>query len=289
MLDTVQGTTLQDAFAPVRPTQGILLVHGITGTTTEMRWLARYFQVHEYRVSVPLLPGHGAGHRELLATTRHDWLNGVRRAFDALAATCDSVLIVGLCGGGLLSVLLAAEDQRVQGLIVLSADLGFRAPGPASPWTRVLLPLASRVPLLRRYGYWTQRPPYGLKDPRLQRRITRSVAGSRQGQTAEYGTFRTYVGTIDEMKRLHEDVQRQAGHVSCPTLIMHSVEDTLFTIRNAALLYRSLGSPDKTMTLVTGCDHVMTVDVTKDQIAEQIALFARRVIPWRDRKPADVC
>ena len=256
---------------------GVLLVHGITGTPAEMRPLAKHLERLGYRVAAPLLPGHGAGQRELLSTTRHNWLVGVRQDFNALASTCNRVVIVGLCGGGLLNVLLAAEDRRVAGLVVLSPDLGYTTPGPSSPWTRFLFPMARRIPLLRRYGYWTERPPYGLKDPRLQRLLTRSISSSKRGQTAEYGTFRTYVGTIDQMHHLHDDVKRAAGRVTCPALVMHSLEDTLFTIRNAALLYSLLGSADKTVELLDGTDHVMTVDLRKDHVAQRTGAFIERL------------
>ena len=301
------------------PVDGVLLLHGVTGTPMEMKPLARYLEQRGYRVAVPLLPGHGAGHRALLATTRHDWLDGARRALRELAAACDHIVLVGLCGGGLLNVLLAADDpaigprpwpgaqlavhhsvrgrdvrptrgvgtgatglpvglhQRIAGLVVLSPDLGFRAPGPATPWTRILLPLAYRVPLLKRHGYWTERPPYGLKDPRLQERITRAIVAAKQGQTVEYGTFRMYVGTIYEMEQLHEAARHRASAVTCPALIMHSVEDSLFTIRNATLLYGLLGSQDKTVELVTGCDHVITVDLQKRSVAQAVDRFVQRV------------
>ena len=256
---------------------GFLLVHGVTGTPTEMRPLARHLERLGYRVAAPLLSGHGAGHRRLLATTRHDWLDGVRRTFNDLAAACDRVVLVGLCGGGLLNVLLAAERQDVAGVVVLAPDLGFRKPGPATPWTRVLLPLAYRTPWLRRHGYWTEGPPYGLKDPRLQQLITKAIAAANAGQTDAYGTFRTYVGTIREMDDLQAEVRRRAGAVRCPALVMHSVEDSLLTIRNATVLYQLLGSRDKAVELLTDCDHVLTMDLQREHVARRIAAFAHRV------------
>lgn len=265
--------------APARPATsvGVVLIHGVTGMPTEMRPLARHLQSLGYQVETPQLPGHGAGHRQLWATTWRDWLTGARSAFAQLSAECDDVMVVGLCGGGLLGTLLAAEDPRVKGLVVLSPDLGLRIPGPAKPWTRVLMPVASRIPLLRRYGYWTEKPPYGLKDPRLQELVTRSIAASKRGHTTEYGTFRTCVAAMDEMIRLQAEVRRRAASVRCPTRILHSVEDTMFSIRNATVLYSLLGTSDKSIRLITGCDHVMTVDLRKDDVARDVGAFIARL------------
>ena len=146
---------------------GIFLIHGLTGSPTEMAPVEKALRRAGYQTAVPLMAGHGAGHRELLATTWPQWRDGLRRDLRDFAQRCDEVIIVGLCVGGLLGLLLAADEKSVRGVVSLSPDLGFRLPS-GMPWTRVLLPLAFRVPLLRRYGYWTQTPPYGLKNPRLQ-------------------------------------------------------------------------------------------------------------------------
>lgn len=270
---------------------GVLLVHGLTGSPTEMAPLEKTLRRAGYRTAVPLLAGHGAGHQELLATTWQDWRDGLRRELTELARTCDEVVIVGLCVGGLLGLLLAAEEERVQGLVCLSPDLGFRVPGPAMPWTRVLLPVAYHVPWLRRHGYWTQKPPYGVKNPKLQQRIAKAVAASVQGQTKEFGTFRTYVGTMRELKRLQHAVMKRLPHVRCPTLLIHSVEDSLFSTRNTTVMYRALGSLKKELVLITGCDHVITVDLRKDEVAGRVAGFlaGRHGASVEDEKTDEEC
>lgn len=226
-----------------------------------------------YQTAVPLIAGHGAGHKELLATTWEDWREGLRSDLRKLAETCDEVVIAGLCVGGLLGAVLAAEEEKVRGFVSLAPDLNFRVPGPMMPWTRFLLPAALRVPWLRRHGYWAQKPPYGIKNPRLQQRIAKAVAASTQGQTQEYGTFRTYVGTIRELNRLRNEVMRILGNIKCPVLMVHSFEDSMFSIRNVTVMYSQLGSSRKEVSLITGCDHVLTVDLRRDEVAARILNF----------------
>ena len=252
---------------------GVLLIHGLTGSPTEMSPLDKALRRAGYRTAVPLIAGHGAGHEELLATTWQDWRDGLRRDLHELARTCDAVIIVGLCVGGLLGVLLAADEEKVQGLVSLSPDLNFRVPGPGTPWTRFLLPLAYRVPWLMRHGYWTQKPPYGLQHPRLRRRVANAVAESVRGQTKDFGTFRMYAGTFLQLERLQETTRQHLPRVHCPALVMHSFEDSLFSIRNATVMYHRLGSLKKELALITGCDHVMTVDWRKEDVARRVIRF----------------
>ncbi len=252
---------------------GIFLIHGLTGSPTEMAPLDKILRRAGYQTAVPLIAGHGAGHKELLATSWQDWLESLRRDLRQLARNCDAVVVVGLCVGGLLGLLLAAEEEKVEGLVSLAPDFNFRVPGPMMPWTRFLLPVALHVPWLRRHGYWAQHPPYGVKNPRLQQRIAKAVAASNQGQTKDYGTFRTYVGTIRELNRLRDEAMRALCRVTCPTLMVHSFEDSMFSIRNVTVMYSQLASPRKEVALVTGCDHVLTVDLRRNEVAGRILRF----------------
>ena len=52
---------------------GILFVHGFTGTPASMRPFAHYFNERGYRVSVPLLPGHGTKWQDLNEVHWSQW------------------------------------------------------------------------------------------------------------------------------------------------------------------------------------------------------------------------
>jgi len=250
---------------------GILLLHGLTGMPSEMRPLERHLQAQGYSVSVPLLPGHGGTHRELLATTWSDWVTGARAACGELAARCDTVVVAGLSMGALLATLLAVDDARVAGIVLLSPTL--RYDGPSIPWTRRLLPLAHVVPGADRLFYWTEKPPYGLRDERLQRLVTRAVKAARRGEHTEYGLFRTYVGSVRELNRMVRLVRRRAGAVRCPALVLHSREDTITSGANAEEMHALLGSAEKSIRWLSGCDHVLTVDLQKHVVARAITDF----------------
>src|ERR1700686_647485 len=63
---------------------GVLLIHGLTGMPNEMRPIGRALERLGCQVSVPMLPGHGEGQKELLATGWKDWLQGTREALNEL-------------------------------------------------------------------------------------------------------------------------------------------------------------------------------------------------------------
>ena len=262
-----------------RPVSAVLL-HGLTGVPSEMRPVARHLTRLGYKVETPLLPGHGATHRELLRTTWRDWLNGAREAVRQASAESGPVVVAGLSMGALAAVLLAAEEESascVAGIVLLSTTL--RYDGSSIPATRMFLPLAHLFPFLGRFFYWTERPPYGLRDERLQRLITKSIEAANRGETTQYGLFRTYVGALRELTLMAREVRRQAGRVRCPALVMHSLEDTVTSVDNAHEIHRLLGSREKGIHWLSGCDHVITVDLCKRDVARVVGEFAARVAP----------
>ena len=175
---------MQDELCRLHPTDpririGVLVIHGMTGTPLEMRPVSRFLKRQGYRVVVPLLRGHGAGHQELLATTWRDWLAGVREEADTLCAECDQVFVVGLSASALLATLVAADNSRISGVVLISPHLGFWRPENL-PWNHFLLPYAMRIPFLRRHAWWTEKPPYGIKDVRMQKKIERAIEASKK-------------------------------------------------------------------------------------------------------------
>lgn len=255
-----------------RATTGVLLLHGLTGTPAEMRPVARTLVRLGCTVETPLLPGHGGTHGELLATGWLDWLGGARRAANELAQRCDTLVVAGLSMGALLATLLAADDPRISGIALLSPTLRFD--GSSISWTRWLLPLAQVLPFAGRTFYWSERPPYGLRDERLQRLVTRAIKAAHRGETTQYGLFRTYVGSILELNRMIREVRRRAGAVRCPALVLQSLEDTITSARNATEIYERIGSTHKRLHWLTGCDHVLTLDLQKHEVARTVSEFA---------------
>lgn len=250
---------------------GVLLVHGLTGAPSELRPVAKYLTQMGCIVECPLVPGHGGSHKDLLATGWKDWIAGVKAALDRLSEQCDHVVIGGLSMGALLSAMACLNNPKVSGLIMMSTTLSYD--GRASSPLQVLLPLVDWVPFLGTHTYWTEEPPYGLKDERLQRMITKQVEAVKRGESADFGLFRTYSGSLRQLHKLVHQVRKRAGDITVPALIIHSLEDSMTTYKNAIEMCSLLGSQEKDLVLLGGCDHVITLDLRKREVANQVGNF----------------
>ncbi|MBA3528603.1 MAG: alpha/beta fold hydrolase, partial [Propionibacteriaceae bacterium] len=101
--------------------EGVLLIHGFTGSPWSMRAWAEHLESDGFRVAVPRLPGHGTSWQELSITQWQDWYACVERELAQLRKTCERVLVCGLSMGGGLALLLAERHcEDVSGLVLVN-------------------------------------------------------------------------------------------------------------------------------------------------------------------------
>jgi len=104
--------------------KAVLLVHGMTGSPYEMRYLARRLHKVGFTVKAPYLAGHGTTLEDIKKTTWQDWYRTVADAFAELRDKHTAVAVSGLCTGAVLSLYLAYEMKgAVAGLSLLSTTL----------------------------------------------------------------------------------------------------------------------------------------------------------------------
>jgi carboxylesterase len=145
--------TIDELLGPVgfierKGSVGVLLVHGLTGTPTEMKQFGKVIARKGFTVACPELAGHCATIEALSATKWHDWYLSIEAAFDALKAECDHVFVAGLSMGALIALLLAAKKgNQVAGVILLSTTFFYDGWNVPKFKQAFLLPLVLYTPL----------------------------------------------------------------------------------------------------------------------------------------------
>ena len=97
---------------------GVLLLHGLTATTAEVRPLAKQFHDAGFTVSGVLLPGHGTTPENLNETSRTEWLGASEKAYLELKEKCSQIFVGGESAGALLALHLASEHSEINGLLL---------------------------------------------------------------------------------------------------------------------------------------------------------------------------
>ncbi len=131
---------------------GFLLIHGLGGTPTEMRLVARALHRAGRTVHCPQLAGHCAGEAELLATGWRDWSRSVVDELERMRGLCDTVIVGGLSMGAVLAMHVAAvRPDAVNGLALYAPTLWYD--GWSIPRYAFLLKWLINTPAGRRYSF----------------------------------------------------------------------------------------------------------------------------------------
>jgi carboxylesterase len=119
--------------------QGVLLIHGFTATTAEVRPLGKFLHASGYTVSGLLLPGHGTSPTEANRYSWLDWADSVDQAHRQLQQNCQRVIIGGESMGALLSLFQASIAPEIERILVYAPALKLRS-RLANPVAHLLAP-----------------------------------------------------------------------------------------------------------------------------------------------------
>lgn len=252
-----------DEIVPGDARFGVLLIHGLTGSSAEMLPVAEVL-VGRYPLWVARVAGHDTTVGELALTSWRDWYASAERGLDALSGVASRIVVVGLSMGAMLAIRLAtAHPERVAGIGLLSPAVALRR-----PWARRL-----RVPLRALAALDARVPP-------LQRLLARSVATKGNSDIADLAVRSTHPGYRQVPLRALLNLlvlQRLAWHaapaVTQPALVMHAIHDHTCPIEAARLLFARLSSATKRMVELAECFHVVTVDCERARVVTELERF----------------
>ncbi|MFD1397401.1 alpha/beta hydrolase [Kroppenstedtia eburnea] len=229
---------------------GILLVHGFTGTPSEMRPLGQFLKEKGYTVHAPLLVGHGTTPEEMEKTAWPDWWKSVLEAYDRLQeeGNVRQILAVGLSMGGAL-VLNLARTRPLAGVVPLCAPV----------WLR-----DKRHHLAGTFR-WVQRyhKRGGGKLPHIEEHLV------------PYD--RTPLKCISSLNGLIRHVRRNLSEVEAPALIIQSKLDETVDPNSAEYIYKHISSREKQLQWYDKSSHIITLDKERERLFNEIDAFAGRV------------
>ncbi|HWR37910.1 MAG TPA: alpha/beta fold hydrolase [Patescibacteria group bacterium] len=235
-------------FLPGSRPDGVLLVHGFTGSPSEMRLIGEYLNRAGYPVLAPRLAGHGTTVEEMARTDWRHWYASVVDGYRVLSGHCRQIHLVGLSMGGLLALKLGRE-----------------------------LPV-SRVACLS--------APVYINDSRLRflpfYRLFRSYAPKRRrvlpGVDPRYLVHydRTPLRCVASLLDLIRDVTRLLPKFSAPLLVVQSQGEHTVKPESAQYIYDQAGSQEKELCWLQKSGHLITLDTERETVFTRVLEFLRR-------------
>ncbi len=247
--------------------KGVILVHGLTGSPAEMKYVAKHLHKMGFTVYAPTLAGHCMDKEALLATTYEDWLESVRTSVFLMRPDVDEIHIAGICVGGALALVLAAQEDFIRSVTVYSP--AFRYDGWNTPFYYSLsyysINIIGRIPLLNRIGF-EETHPYGFKSDRV-RQIIMSREGAIEGTLPDFPIKALY-----ENYSLMSALEKALPSIKTPTLLIHAREDDISHPRNSYEIQK-LHSGECRIELLENSYHMIHVDQERQKVAYMTADF----------------
>ncbi len=227
------------------------MVHGFGDTPQTLHYLAGKLNAMGYRVSVPLLPGHGTDPQDFFASTAEEWIFAARARLADLLKESRSVSVVGLSMGAAIAVILAAEFSDIPSVVLLSPYLA------VPRFLRMVAALHGVVDPI--FGPLNARHPDSILDP------------DERAENAGYGVVTA--GAIRQLCRVVKQATAALGLVQSPALLIQSVDDPRIAPEVGADTLARLGSVEKQLLWIKGAGHIITVDYGRERVLSETAAW----------------
>ena len=266
----------------------VMLLHGLTGSPTELGYIAYHLQYRgRYPVRCPRLVNHGQPLSVLAQTSWQQLYDSAKEAFmDARQesrARNVPLVIGGLSLGAVLCLMLAAEfPEDVAGVACLSPTLFYD--GWNVPWVHKLIPLMDFTPL-KYFAYFREDEPFGLRDEVLRGKIAAQYNKSsihESGHSSSLGYAHFPVRLFCEMRHLISRCKRILPDVACPVLLVQAEHDDMTSPRNSRYIFDHIGSTWRELVMLKESYHVITADLERATVAAHLQRFCESVIEMRD-------
>jgi carboxylesterase len=227
---------------------GILLLHGFTATTAEVRPLAKALHARGFTVSGPVLPGHNTYPEDINNYSWHDWVSTVEKAYRELVSRCEQVFVGGESTGGLLALYLATFHPEVSGVLTYAPALKLQI----SPLDRIKLRLsASFIPYLPKGGEDDDLPWKGY-------------------------TVNPLKGVVQLLK-LQKQVTPRLSQIHQPVLIVQGKLDTTVDEAVPEMIWDRVSSGTKEIHWMEKSSHCVALDCELEQVVDITLNFLSKI------------
>jgi carboxylesterase len=259
--------------SPSTATIPVLLFHGLLSSPQEFGLIAATLRGHGLMHEAVTVPGYTFAPDPRSPEWRR-WRDAAIAVIESRVEPYQPVVLGGLCMGGVLAAAAALESRcRITGLVLISPSFTYDGWG--------LQPIRH----LRHLGYWTgldrffsvaERKPYGIKNPKIRKWVTRELDERTQSAV---GPARVPLRALREAERMTAVVRAGLHDLGCPLLMIHAREDEITRLESVQRLFDALPTRDKELAILENSYHMVTVDNDRHQVASLLAGFVKRLVP----------
>jgi carboxylesterase len=225
--------------------RAVLLLHGFTGNTADVRMLGRYLNERGYTCHAPQYKGHGVPPEELVHTGPEDWWKDVMDGYNLLKERGHkSIAVAGLSLGGVFSVKLG-YTVPVKGIVPMCAPMYIKSEDVMYK---------------------------GILD--YARNFKKFEGKSEAEIEEEMKQFeKTPMNTLRALQELIADVRNNVDMVYSPAFVAQARHDHMINTDSANIIYNEVESNNKHLKWYEESGHVITLDKERDQLHADVHEF----------------
>ncbi|MES2587030.1 MAG: alpha/beta fold hydrolase [Pseudomonadota bacterium] len=243
-----------------------ILIPGLNGSGLELGQLPRFLEQNGHDVLVPDVDGFLFG---TPADNFHTWLSQLHFLIDSMTGKYESIHLGGISMGATLAIAVASQRSDIGSIILMSPVL--RYDGWSVPWYR---PLLDFFYLLGAKSWkYSERPPYGVKNSDLRRRIAEKF---KAADISEVGAASITARHLHEAKGLMSYAKSHLDLISNRVLIIQSVEDDTCSIWSAQEILHNISSELRRVIWLGNSYHIITIDNEREIVLNECLRFLDR-------------
>lgn len=225
--------------------RAVLLLHGFTGTSADVRMLGRFLEKKGYTSLAPHYKGHGVSPEELVQTGPEDWWEDVLQGYNELKeAGYDEIAVAGLSLGGVFSLKLG-YNMPLKGIVTMCAPMTMRT-------TDVMFEGVLQ--------YAKDYKRFEGKDTAL---IEREIESLRKNN----------MPSLNELRELINDVRNEVSTIYAPLFVVQGRLDTVINPESATIIYDTADPIMKQKKWYEKSGHVITLGPEKEQLHDDVYIF----------------
>lgn len=225
--------------------RAVLLLHGFTGTSADVRMLGRFLEKKGYTSLAPHYRGHGVPPEELIVTGPDQWWEDVVAGYEQLrAAGYEEIAVGGLSLGGVFSLKVGVK-LPVKGIVTMCA------------------PMSMKTTDMMFQGVLKYAADYKKFEGKSAAEIEEEMEVLR-GQS---------MPSLRELRDLIYRVKDELSEVEKPLFVVQSRKDEVIDPNSANVIFEKSSSAQKNSKWFEESGHVITLGPEKEQLHEDIYQF----------------
>ncbi len=197
--------------------RAVLLLHGFTGNSADVRMLGRFLESKGYTCHAPIYKGHGVPPEELVHTGPDDWWQDVMNGYQFLKNKgYEKIAVAGLSLGGVFSLKLG-YTVPIEGIVTMCAPMYIKSEETMYE------------------GVLEYAREYKKREGKSAEQIEQEMERFKQ----------TPMKTLKALQALIADVREQLDLIYAPTFVVQARHDHMINPDSANIIYNEIESPVK--------------------------------------------